>query len=470
MAEVFKACTVRQEAFAKLVAIKRILPIHSDDARFVEMFIEEARLVANLNHGNIVQVFDFGVIDGSYYLAMELVEGWDLHKLEHKLWSQGQSLPIAIALHICMSVCNGLAYAHQRCDAEGNPLGIVHRDVSPQNVLLSFDGDVKLSDFGIAKAAARVSETTHGTIKGKFGYLSPEQITSRPADHRADLFSLGIVLHEMLCGQRLFVGDGHAAVIHHVLYTEVPSPSSLCPEVPPELDAIVLKALARDVERRYQSAESMSSDLADYCWATRTTLLPVDVSNWLKGVQAALPAEPARTPAPQSSSNESMSRFVNEAMGRLDDWDVGERVETGTATNPVPDAALLAPVELEIEDPEDGSFPMDDPTTLRHPIYRRTLDPTRRERPPRKERPPTPPPEPMHTPPPIRSGRPALEPAPVESATRPDTSVWRWLGITLIILMLVAATIGALLLSRRKADEEARKPGPATERPRPSSP
>ena len=190
MAEVFRART-RDERFQKIVAIKRILPHRSRDPSFVKMFAEEARLVANLNHGNIVQVFDYGTIDDTHYLAMEFVEGYTLAAIDTYLKERKRPFPVSVATYIALNVAQGLGYAHDRCDARGRPLDIVHRDVSPQNILISLEGEVKLADFGIAKAKSRTTETTQGMIKGKWGYLTPEQIEGEPVDRRTDPVHLG---------------------------------------------------------------------------------------------------------------------------------------------------------------------------------------------------------------------------------------------------------------------------------------
>ncbi len=198
MAEVFRATVDGPGGFSRPVAIKRILPEYSQDEWFTRMIADEARIVSRLAHPNIVQILDAGEVDGSWYIAFELVDGTDLFQLLQRIYSRGQALPQAYACHIAAEVAAGLDHAHSRRDEHGQPLGIVHRDVSPQNVLLSWLGEVKLGDFGIARARQRTSETQAGTIKGKIYYMSPEQARGETVDHRSDLFAVGILLYETL--------------------------------------------------------------------------------------------------------------------------------------------------------------------------------------------------------------------------------------------------------------------------------
>ncbi|MCC6749356.1 MAG: serine/threonine protein kinase [Deltaproteobacteria bacterium] len=308
MAEVFRARMARGERFSKILGIKRILPSLSRDQKFVSMFIEEARLMAHLTHGNIAQVFDFGMIEGAYYLAMEFVDGLDLRAIQERFLRRGERVPVAVAAHIVLGVCEALAYAHGRKDGNGRSLGIVHRDVSPQNVIVSFAGEVKLVDFGIAKVRDRAKETTHGKVRGKCGYMAPEQILGRPVDHRADLFGLGAVLHELLTGKHLFLAANQVTTIQRLLKAPVEKPSAVNPEVPAALDAIALKALARDPSQRYQSAEQVHAELAAYCRSAGGGLISNDLAQWMQrcfpdgrnddGMSATRPPAPARPASP----------------------------------------------------------------------------------------------------------------------------------------------------------------------------
>jgi serine/threonine protein kinase len=265
MAEVWKAKMSGPAGFSRTLVVKRILPHLVEDPHFVQMFVSEARLSARLNHGNIVQVYELGDVDGEYYLAMEYVRGRDLVNVVRAQLLKGQAPPPGLGAIVGREVCRALAYAHGLTDERGTPLRLIHRDVSPSNVMISFDGAVKLLDFGIAKALGEASEskTVTGTLKGKFGYMSPEQIDGREIDHRADLFAVGVVLHEVLTGRRLFKGATDLATIALVRETKVEPPSLLNPAVPKELDEICLKALARDPDARYKGCDEMAIALDD---------------------------------------------------------------------------------------------------------------------------------------------------------------------------------------------------------------
>jgi serine/threonine protein kinase len=254
MAEVYRAKAFGVEGFERIVAVKRILPTIAVDTDFIKMFIDEAKLAVQLNHANIAQIFDLGKVEGNYYIALEYVHGKDLRAVFDRQVAQDRTLPIDLCCYVMMKICEGLDYAHRKRDASGRALELVHRDVSPQNMLISFDGDVKLIDFGIAKAANNSVHTRTGILKGKFGYLSPEQVRGERVDQRSDIFGIGIVLHELLTGERLFVGDSDLSTIEKVRNVEVPPPRELNPAVPEELERVVLQALARDKDERFQTA------------------------------------------------------------------------------------------------------------------------------------------------------------------------------------------------------------------------
>jgi eukaryotic-like serine/threonine-protein kinase len=259
MAELFLARADGIEGFAKLVALKRILPHKATNERFVRMLLNEARLVAGLDHPNIAQVHDIGLEHGEYFFAMEYVHGQDLARILQR--APRHRLHLENALHIAIGVCSGLHCAHMARDSTGRPLDIVHRDVSPSNVLVSYQGAVKLVDFGVAKAATLVSETREGVIKGKYGYMSPEQCLGDALDRRSDVFAVGILLWEMTLGRRLFLFKGELASLQRIVYADAPRPSLYDPDYPPELEHIVMRALARDARQRYQSAEQLQLDL-----------------------------------------------------------------------------------------------------------------------------------------------------------------------------------------------------------------
>ena len=261
MAEVYKARMVGMEGFQKTVAIKRILSNLTDSEEFVRMFIDEAKLAAQLNHNNIIHIYDLGKVDRSHYIAMEFIEGRDLRSILGDCRDTGRRMPIPLALYITVLLASALDYAHKKRDFENRDLGLVHRDVSPQNVLISHDGDVKLCDFGIAKAASKATSTRAGALKGKLQYMSPEQAWGKNIDHRSDIFSLGLVLYEMLTSQKVFAGDSELSVLEQVRDPIIAAPSSHNPEIDPEIDRIVFKSLHADREERYQSAHELHLDL-----------------------------------------------------------------------------------------------------------------------------------------------------------------------------------------------------------------
>jgi len=262
MAEVWKARINGPAGFQRTLVVKRILPHLVEDDQFVKMFVAEARLSARLNHANIVQVFELGDVDGEYFLAMEYVRGRDLVSVMRAQILRGAPDP-GLGAYVVRETCRALAYAHALSDDNGAPLRLIHRDVSPSNVMIAFDGAVKLLDFGIAKALSDTGDnkTQTGTLKGKFGYMSPEQVEGRPIDHRADLFACGVMLHETLTGRRLFKGGSDLQTIAMVREAKVEPPSHFNPLVPPELDVICLRALARDVADRYPSCDEMAAAL-----------------------------------------------------------------------------------------------------------------------------------------------------------------------------------------------------------------
>jgi serine/threonine-protein kinase len=261
MADVWRAEVTGAEGVVKEVALKLVRGEHASRSDFVRMFVQEARLAARLGHGNVVQVFEFDQIDGRYYIAMELVRGRHLGCVVDRARELGIRFGVARALQVGSDVARALAYAH-RLSENGRPLGLVHRDVSPHNVLVSFEGEVKLADFGIARAMARAGYTDPGTMKGKVAYMAPEQARGVPVDARADVFSLGVILWELCAGRRLFARDSEAATLAVLLSNEpISPPSSWNGEVPQELDRALLGALEREAERRTGSAQQLATAL-----------------------------------------------------------------------------------------------------------------------------------------------------------------------------------------------------------------
>ncbi|HEX4406207.1 MAG TPA: serine/threonine-protein kinase, partial [Polyangia bacterium] len=270
MADVFKGRVSGPQGFERTFVVKRILPHLSDDPTFIKMFVEEAKLSARLAHPNIVQIFELGAVEGEYFISMEYIRGRDLSETMRAIWkTMGPPRPELVA-YIGREACRALSYAHSLADERGRPLGMIHRDVSPSNIMMSYEGAVKLLDFGIAKALGEAPETTKsGTMKGKYAYMAPEQTEGDDVDHRIDIFSCGIVLHEVLTGRRLFKGQNDVLTIERVRRCEVPPPSAQNPMVPPELDAIILKALARDRDKRWATAADMADALDDVVHAAR---------------------------------------------------------------------------------------------------------------------------------------------------------------------------------------------------------
>ena len=287
MAELYKAKRTGVEGFQKIVAIKKILPHLADDEEFITMFADEAKLAAQLNHPNIIHIYDLGKIQaGGYFIAMEYVDGRDLRAIQKSGRELGAPLPVPLAVYIASKVASALDYAHRRRDAEGHDLHIVHRDVSPQNILISYEGDIKLCDFGIAKATSKASQTQSGALKGKLQYMSPEQAWAKPIDRRSDLFSLGVVLHELLTGDRLFRGDTDIQVLEKVRTAEVIPPSRMNPEVPKNLDGVVLRCLAKDPEERYANASDLLRDLDSVLYSYTPAPGSADVAIYLHRLQA----------------------------------------------------------------------------------------------------------------------------------------------------------------------------------------
>ncbi|MBI2567188.1 MAG: serine/threonine protein kinase [Candidatus Schekmanbacteria bacterium] len=265
MAEVYLAKQIGPGGFAKFVVIKNIHSHLCGDDEFTTMFINEARLAAMLNHQNIVQTYDFGATSGTYYLAMEYIRGHDLRAIYRACQAHGNKIPFQLAIYITQQICKGLHYAHRLAGDSGEPLGLVHRDISPQNVLISYEGEVKITDFGIAVIDNRGDEDQTGSFKGKISYMSPEQASGKPIDHRSDIFSVGIVLYELVVGQRLFQGDSDLETLRRIRSVDVPELTEVDPTLPPRMEQIIRRALAADPRLRYQTALELYEDLEQFC-------------------------------------------------------------------------------------------------------------------------------------------------------------------------------------------------------------
>jgi TonB family protein len=309
MAEVWKARMRGVEGFQKIVAIKKILPHLSDNQDFIEMFVDEAKLAAQLNHNNIIHIYDLGKIQSSYYIAMEYIDGYDLKNILKKAQERDQPLSVEIALFVASKIAAALDYAHRKRDFEDKEMGLVHRDVSPQNVLISEEGDIKLCDFGIAKAASKASHTQAGALKGKLQYMSPEQAWGRNIDKRSDIFALATVLFEMLTARKLFSGDNELSILEQVREARVTAPSQFNnDEVTPQIDAIVLKALQKDPANRYQTAGEMQRDLDAVLYSFKPTPTSADLAIYMHrlatSVATPMHTMEAHAPEPVQAANE----------------------------------------------------------------------------------------------------------------------------------------------------------------------
>src|SRR5262245_1290683 len=283
MAELFKARVMGAHGFQKPVVIKKILPHLAADASFVAMFIDEANITSRLDHPKIAQVLELGTIDDQLYIAMEFVDGLDALAVLRACAGRKQPLPTHIAVHIAHEVLDALDYAHQARDDEGRPLGIVHRDISPSNVLISRRGDVKLADFGIAHAVERQQKTQTGTLKGKYGYMSPEQVVGGDIDGRSDLFSVGIVLAEMLMGRRLFTAPNELDVLLMVRDVRLDRLDRYGASIEPSLKTILLKSFEKLPKDRYPSAGAFREALAEWLFANRVRVTPGDPAGFFEG-------------------------------------------------------------------------------------------------------------------------------------------------------------------------------------------
>jgi eukaryotic-like serine/threonine-protein kinase len=287
MAEAFKASYSGPGGFERTVVVKRILPANCEDPEFVRMFMAEAKILGMLHHPNVVQVYDFGESDGSLFLVLEYVDGPSLGRLLKALRNAKRPVPLAIAAHFGHEVCRALDYVHGLRTSDGEPMNVIHRDVTPSNVVLTSTGSVKLLDFGIAKYAASEAATEHQTIKGKPAYLAPEIIEGYPFDGRSDLFSLGVILYETLTLAPLFAGDTDLSTLHRVLEMPISPPSWARTDVPTELDKIVMKALERDPARRFPSAAEMGRALEEFVVASK--LRNDDVVAFMRDAEPLMP-------------------------------------------------------------------------------------------------------------------------------------------------------------------------------------
>ncbi len=304
MAEVFLAKVAGPGGFEKTVVLKRVLPHLAEDEQFIDMFRSEARLASKLNHPNVVSVFDFGQEGEDLFLVMDFIDGLTLRALYRRAFEAGTPLPFNLAAKILGGVCDGLAYAHELKDAKtGLGLDLIHRDITPDNVLVGLNGEVKVVDFGLAKSRGQLHKSGLGVVKGKYAYMSPEQLRGDPLDRRSDIFALGIVLYEVLTGTKPFAVSDTQRVAHAILFEPFAPAATLRPDVPPALQRILDRAFEKDRDRRYRDCREVLEDLEAFIAHIGEPVGPIQVAQWVTRMArpeaptaAGLPA-PA-TPAP----------------------------------------------------------------------------------------------------------------------------------------------------------------------------
>lgn len=338
MAEVFRAESAGLEGFKKTVAIKRVLPHLSQKKEFIGMFLDEARLSATLSHSNVVQVFDIGVGDDTYFIVMEYVDGANLKAIIDHRKTQGLPMPLETACLIGLKICEGLAYAHEARDGLGQPLGIVHRDVSPPNVLITAYGEVKVVDFGLAKANSQLESSEPGVIKGKFSYLSPESALGEAVDHRTDIFATGIIVWEMITGKRLFMGDTDLGTVRQVQAAKIPPLGQHVPNVPPELERIIALALAKDPESRYQTARQFGRDLNRILFGLQRPVSSFDLAGLVTDVRQ----EETRRKGARARQQTLIGSLIQDAMMSFTSLQNDANGEPSVVTNPEEESGVGA--------------------------------------------------------------------------------------------------------------------------------
>jgi eukaryotic-like serine/threonine-protein kinase len=457
MAEIYLGEMHAVEGFKKRVVIKRVLPRLTRNARFVQMFLDEARLSLGLVHANIVQVFDVGRADDTYFIVMEFVDGINLRSMLESLKRQNRQMPIELAIFITVETLKGLAYAHVKADPEtGRPLGIVHRDISPPNTLISRQGEVKLVDFGLAKAAGQVQETDPGVVKGKFSYLAPEAAQGQEVDARSDLYGVAIVLFELLTGRRLFLGETDMQTLEQVRQARVPPLGAMRPEVTPDLEQILLRALAREAGDRYQDAHEFADALTRYLFAHSLHVTSRDLAQL---VQRCLEESAGKGAGKDPRGGSVMEALIQQEILRFTsiEGEGGEPAQSPAAAPPVHDPG-----------PESGADLIDTRTWLSdlaptgsHPVMKDPAPARPKAAPPPPPSRPAPPP----APPAAAMARPAAPPPPApvaaparvgggdraapSQARRAGRSAVLYGVLVVIALALGVATAALVHLSRR---------------------
>ncbi|MCA9659586.1 MAG: serine/threonine protein kinase [Myxococcales bacterium] len=317
MAELFIARTIAIHGFEKLVALKRVLQQHAGNERLIEMLLSEARLAATLHHPNIVQVYDVGEDEGTHFFTMEYIRGKDLRRLIRAAHKAGTWLPLEHLINIIIHAAAGLQYAHEQKTPDGRPLNIVHRDISPSNIIVSYDGAIKIVDFGIAKATTETQVNAMGALKGKIPYMSPEQCRGQRVDHRSDIFSLGIILWELSLGKRLFTNKKGMDLVQHIAHNPAPKPSTFKPDFPKDLEQIVMRALAHDPAQRYQTARDFEIDLEEFARERRLSISQARLGNFMRDLFADKIAEEESAIQEYLANNEATPPPIEKNTGAV---------------------------------------------------------------------------------------------------------------------------------------------------------
>ena len=431
MADIFLARATSEAGVERYVVLKRVIAERSSDLQLARMFLDEARLVAQLQHPNIAQVHDIGQLAGAYFFTMEYVHGEDVRHAMQRLVTLGRMMPIQHALHIAAGALAGLHHAHERVTPTGKHLGVVHRDVSPSNVMIAFEGVIKLLDFGVAKASERISEESKsGTVKGKIAYLSPEQCEGHAVDRRSDIFSLGIVLHELLTGVRLFRRDTELATMLAITQQPIPRPSEQRPEVSRALDALVMKALARDQDARFQTAAEMLEAIEEVATREQHALSATAMSRFMREIFGDRTEpwvklhQPDDATRPITITSESFS-FTDDPIAPPPEPKTRATSTASTMAEPTRNVAAARDLEAQLQAarPLEWSHGVDDvsPAVPIEPMQQFVSGPIATQTTAPPVRTPTPPPVRAPTPPPVRMPTSPPVPRPTPPSMRTPT-------------------------------------------------
>jgi serine/threonine-protein kinase len=432
MAEVFRGVAESMEGFKKAVAIKRILPNLTKNQKFVSMFLDEARLSLFLQHANIVQVFDISrTPDNAYFLVMEYVDGCNLKALIERQKQKTKRIDIGHSVYLMTECCKALQYAHSLEHPETNePLGIVHRDISPPNILLSKNGEIKLVDFGLAKANSQIESTDPGVVKGKFSYLSPEAASGLEVDHRADVFAVGIILWELFTGRRLFYGDTDYQTVELVRQARVPSIAALNAEIDSELEQVVRKSLARDPNERYQNAADLGDALAQFLFSRRMKVTARDIAALVRDTQVEMMRK--RSVEPKDSLIDALILDEMQKMTSLVDSDGAPAAQTSEGSMSLDPSAFVDTSnwagEMGLGSQHPSQHPPPKPRSTRPLPQSKALTPTSPE---------------------IESLEQILEPERTGHHRHREGKNASWLVIALIMLVLAAAAAITVVLVMR---------------------